>query len=200
MHSLSEIDADIEQSAQAAAALASRRKELQRKISENLGKGADKPARDAAAELHALNDEIAFEEQRGRALLERRAAIEAEAASEKLAAQWAEVDALLAKRTAVAKQIDKAIDIVGKGATELLGLSRQIDQKLAAMSVEAGFVADDVQTGIVYSLIGAGMPWVFPNGQDARVDGNRLADRVARTHAGLAALRLRSEGQEREAA
>jgi hypothetical protein len=200
MPALSEIDADIERSAQTAAAHASRRKELQRKISENLGNGADKPARDAAAELRRLTDDLDFEEQRGRALRERRAAIEAEAASEKRAAKWAEVDALLAERSAVAKRIDKAIDVVGKSAAELLGLSRTIDQKLAGMRVEASFVADDVQTGIVYSLIGAGMPWVFPNGQDARVDGNRLTDRVSRTHAGLAALRLRSEGQEREAA
>jgi len=194
---LSTIDADIENSRQTAASLASRRKELQRSISENLRKGADRPARDAAAELHALNDEIAFEEQRGRALLERRAAIEAEAASEKLAAQWVEVDALLAERSAAAETIEKAIRAVGKGADKLMELGRTIDQKLAVMPVKgAGIVAgeaptDEVRSGIVYSLIGAGLPWIYPSGREARVDGNRLADRISRNRVAVEALKER---------
>lgn len=109
MQTVTDFDALITKAQEAAAALASRRKEVERGMRDSLARGGDKPARDAAAEFHRLTADLEFEEQRIIALREARAQAEADAAANVLAAQRATLETLADKRVAMADAIERDI-------------------------------------------------------------------------------------------
>ncbi len=168
MQTVADFDVLITKAQEAAAALASRRKEVERGMRDSLARGGDKPAREAAAEFHRLTDDLEFEEQRVIALREARAAAEASEAADALVTQRAKVKSLAAKRVALAESIEADIQALAGHVASFEAVSSDLDTAVASLpdNIKPGALAA-VRPSVINSLISSGMPWVHPNGMDA---------------------------------
>ncbi|MER9309963.1 hypothetical protein NKI51_11665 [Mesorhizobium australicum] len=167
---LSDIDAKIAASHQAAASLASKRKAIQSTIDAHLAGtasgGDDRPGLKAREQLRQVDDLLSFEEARTVSLTERRIEIAAEETAATLAAQWAAAAVIAERRLAAAKAASDAIIALSKSITELEASTQQFNVALPVQSNVA--TLDDIRTGITYSMIAAGIRWPFADAFSAR--------------------------------
>jgi hypothetical protein len=178
-------DAAIEAARAAAAALAEDRKVEQAALNAALANGNDKDAHAAQRRARQIDEAIAFEEVRVAALQGRRAElVEAERVAG-MDAKWSEVEALIAPRAAAAQKAADAIKALGEAVTELDRLTRRLAATVPDPTVKP-IAEDEIRFGVDYSLMGAGIRWPYADTASARIEGNGIADRVARSNAAAA--------------
>jgi hypothetical protein len=171
-----DLDAAIAAAEDAAARAASEHKAEQGRLNGMLSDNQDSQARSIQRRIRQLEEEIDLAERKVGALRRRREEIaKAEAAvaveeKAKKVAGWAE------ERAALAKTAEDAITTLGRCVTD-------IERLTAAMGALVPVNVTDVRYGVDYSFIAAGINWSLPNAQHARLAGNLLADRIARSNA-----------------
>lgn len=182
------VDRQIASAQRAATALADERKTEHARLTAALANGIDTEAHEAQRRARQLDDGVAFEEARIKALAAKRIdLVEAEKAAD-AEKQWTTVEAIARKRQVAAKIAGDAIASLGKALTELNTLTVDLAAAIPNRRVRA--IADhEVRDGVSYALIAAGIRWPFADAASARVEGNGIVERVARSNAAALAAR-----------
>jgi hypothetical protein len=180
---LADIDEAIAAAGQAAEHAAAEQATAEAQIAALLAAGKDDEAREAQAIARQYAADAELETRRAAGLKARRKQVEREAVDR--ASRLASVEPLLEKRERAAAMAEKAI-VALRGYVAAI---EQADAQLRTALPQAPDTADDVLSGVAYSMIAAGMPWITPNGHDAITAGNRLPDRVARSNEAIRSLK-----------